>query len=195
MENFKSTGKLLTFASFRGILYKIFFLAGLGLLFTGCNPMKAYSDYDESVDFSVFSSFDFYESTNSGLDSLDHDRVKQSVHRVLTEKGNEFGSSPDLKVNFYAEQYQENRQHNLGVNIGTMGHRGGGSIGGGIPIPNIQNMLNVTFELVDAATSVLYWQATVETKVPKNLSGVERSAFFEKIVREAFKKYPPQKKN
>ena len=54
------------------------------------------------------------------------------------------------------------------------------------------NILRLTFDLVDADTESLVWQAVVEASFDLDADPEERRARLHQMVKEAFEAYPPK---
>ncbi|HLS29812.1 MAG TPA: DUF4136 domain-containing protein [Flavobacteriaceae bacterium] len=164
------------------------------ILFTSCGGVKTYTDYDETLDYNQFKTFDFYDPMETGLDDLDEKRLKTSLREVLAEEGFEQQEDPDFMINFYSESYQKKRQHNIGVRVGTFGRNVGGSLGSGIPINSSENIINITVEFAETANNELFWQGVAEGKLSPKSAPEERRAYFKKAIQKLLKSYPPKSK-
>lgn len=172
---------------------KLPYIFGLVLLMlAGCGGVKTAVDYDESINFNRYTDFSFYDNMKTGLTDLDENRFKDAVVKALEEKGISEADNPQLRVNFYSKSFDKRKQHNIGVNIGTIGRHVRGNVGSGIPIRSTQHILSVTVELVDAQSDILIWQGVAEGDTKGNTSPEKRREFFEKMAKKLLKNYPPK---
>lgn len=171
-------------------LLRIFILC---LIFSSCSSTKAVYDYDEQANFSTYNSYAVYPDIRTGLSQLDEKRLLNSVERVMRERNFSTSADPELFLNVYTEQYQEQSRNSLGVGVGGTGGNVGVGVSGGIPLGGPETFLRLTFDLIDVSTDALVWQAVVDSKFDFNASPEERQRRFDKVVREALKGYPPKK--
>ncbi|NJW53928.1 DUF4136 domain-containing protein [Salinimicrobium oceani] len=172
---------------------KILKILCLILFCASCNSTRAVYDYDEQANFPSYKSIGIYPELRSGLSQLDEDRLLKSVEKILSERELFASSSPDLYLNIYTEQYQEQSRNTLGVGVGGTGRNVGVGVSGGIPLGGPETFLRLTFDLIDVSTDALVWQAVVDSKFNFNASPEERQNRFDKIVKEALNAYPPKR--
>ena len=163
------------------------------LLITACGGPQAVYDYDEQASFSDYSTIAIYPEIRTGLSQLDEKRLLNSVENVLRERNFAGGQNPDLYLNIYTEEYQEQSGSSLGVGVGGTGRNVGVGVSGGIPIGGPQTYLRLTFDLINVESDVLLWQAVVDSKFDFNATPEERQRKFDQIVRKALEAYPPKK--
>ncbi|MBW2962238.1 DUF4136 domain-containing protein [Mesonia aestuariivivens] len=172
---------------------KIPFIAPLLiLLITSCGGPKAYFDYDSKANFDQFQSYNFYKEMKSGLNELDEKRLKDALNTSLSKRGFISSATPDFKINFYTEFFENQSNSSIGLGIGGGGGAVGGGVSGGIPIGGSKMYMSVTLEFVNAKDDELYWQAIVEHKYQQEASPEERMYFFSEIVEKALESYPPE---
>jgi hypothetical protein len=171
-------------------LFKFFFVC---LIITSCSSTQAVYDYDEQANFSSYNSVAIYPELRTGLSQLDEKRLLNSVERVLRENDLSLSSSPDLYLNIYSEEFQEQSRNRLGVGVGGTGRNVGVGVSGGIPLGGPETYLRLTFDLIDVKSDALVWQAVVDSKFNFNARPEERQKRFDRIVDKALKNYPPKK--
>ncbi|NJY63144.1 DUF4136 domain-containing protein [Salinimicrobium sp. CDJ15-81-2] len=164
----------------------------LFLLITACGGPRAVYDYDEQANFSTYSTINIYPEIQTGLSQLDEKRLLTSVENVFRERNLSAGQNPDLYLNIYTEEYQEQSGNSLGIGVGGTGRNVGVGVSGGIPLGGPQTFLRLTFDLIDVESDVLVWQAVVDSKFDFNASPEERQRRFDQIVKEALEGYPPK---
>ena len=170
-----------------------YILIGLFLLITSCGGPQAVYDYDEQADFSRYTTVAIYPEIRTGLSQLDEKRLLNSVENVLRERNLSTGQNPDLYLNIYTEEYQEQSGSSLGVGVGGTGGNVGVGVSGGIPLGGPETYLRLTFDLIDVQNDALVWQAVVDSKFNFNASPEARQKRFDQIVKEALDAYPPKK--
>ena len=172
---------------------KLFKFFGLILLMAACSGPRAAYDYDEQVNFANFSTVAIYPEIQTGLSQLDQKRLLSSVDNVLREKNLSFSETPDLYLNIYTEEYQEQNRSSLGVGVGGTGRNVGVGVSGGIPLGGPETYLRLTFDMVDVSNDALIWQAVVDSEFNFDAKPEARQKRFDRIVREALEAYPPKR--
>lgn len=74
----------------------------LGLLISGCNAKRVSYDYDKSIDFYSYKSFDFHQKSLEKLEmnDLDKRRIVSTIRKNFQAKGlKEDHTDPDLHIN------------------------------------------------------------------------------------------------
>lgn len=151
-----------------------------------------YTDFDKSVDFSKYKSFDYYIEPNTGLSELDQKRVKESIDSLLNSKNITQQTIPEFSINFYAEFYTVETENSIGVGLGTGGRNVGGSVSSDIPIRTQKDMIALTIEFVDALTKELFWQGVMERKMKDFKDPSERDVYISEIVSKILAEYPQE---
>ena len=169
-------------------LFYLFFI----VLFISCASKQVYTDFDKSVDFSKYKSFDYYIEPNTGLSELDQKRVKESIDSLLNSKNITQQTIPEFSINFYAEFYTVETENSIGVGLGTGGRNVGGSVSSDIPIRTQKDMIALTIEFVDALTKELFWQGVMERKMKDFKDPSERDVYISEIVSKILAEYPPE---
>lgn len=165
----------------------------LCLFISSCNAPQAVYDYDQEVSFEKYSTYSIYPDLHSGLSQLDERRLLSSLEKGLRNKGFSASNTPDLYVNVYSEEYQEQSRNNLGIGVGGGGGNVGVGVSGGIPLGGSKTFLKLTFDFIDVQNDALVWQAVVESKFDPDASPEKRQARFDKIVKKALNGYPPKR--
>lgn len=170
-------------------LFKILFLC---LFIFSCNPPRAAYDYDQQATFDKYTTYSIYPGFDSGLSQLDERRLLSSLERGLQNEGFSVSNIPNLYVNVYSEEYQEQSRNNLGIGVGGGGGNVGVGVSGGIPLGGSKTFLKLTFDFIDVQDDALVWQAVVESKFDPDAGPEKRQAKFDKIVEKALNGYPPK---
>ncbi|MGB7842164.1 MAG: DUF4136 domain-containing protein [Salinimicrobium sp.] len=162
------------------------------LFLYACSTTQVAYDYDEQANFSQYTTYSIYSQMDSGLSPLDEKRMVQSLEKGLQNANLSQAENPNLYINYYTEEYQQDNRERLGIGIGGGGGNVGVGVSGGIPIGAPDDFLRITFDLIDAKTKALVWQAVVDTKFNRNASPKARQEKFDVVVEKALKKYPPK---
>lgn len=162
------------------------------LVFASCVSKKVYVDYDESLDYSQYDSYDFYIE-DSGMSQLDENRIISSIDSVLTSKDIDRKTIPKFSINFYAEFYMVETENNIGLSVGSGNETVGGSASSNIPLRTQKEMVALTIEFVDALTKELFWQGVMERKLKTFKHPSERDLFISEIVSTILAEYPPER--
>ncbi|WP_037319160.1 DUF4136 domain-containing protein [Salegentibacter sp. Hel_I_6] len=163
------------------------------VIIASCNTPKAVYDYDDTVNFNQYNTYEFFPDFQSGLSQLDETRLIASLKNGMESKGFSISKEPDIYVNAYSREFMDQNRSSIGVGIGGGGRGGGVGVSGGIPIENNSVILEVTVDFINAEEDSLIWQAVVETKFNPNASPEERRAMFDKMIQKALEGYPPSK--
>lgn len=166
----------------------------LSFLLTSCNSPHVVFDYDAAVDFTQFRSYQLFPDFRTSLSQLDEKRLINSLSGAMQSKGFMISENkPDLYVNIYTEEFQEQNPNTLGVGLGSGGGNVGVGVSGGIPLGGPKNYVRFIIDFIAVEEDALVWKAEVETKFNKNASPEQRQALFDKIIAKALSEYPPKK--
>jgi hypothetical protein len=163
------------------------------LILTSCNAPQAVYDYDQQINFSQYQTYDIYPDLLTGLSQLDEERLIKSARQQLQEKSLSHSDNPDLFLNIYSEEFRQQSDSRLGIGVGGGSRNVGVGVSGGIPLGGPETYLRLTFDLIDADTDALVWQAVVESSFDLNASPAERQKRFDQIVQKALVGYPPKR--
>jgi len=169
---------------------KIIFLL-LALVGLGCSSIQVRHDYERGVDWSAYRTYDFYPDLETGLSELDARRLAGVVDEVMREKGYQQAEEPDLLLNIYSEVYEDGPPSTVGVGLGGTGGNVGGGVSVGIPVSGSNLARVITFDLLDAASKSLLWQAVSTDRYHEGASPEQREERFRQIAQRVFAKFPP----
>ncbi len=150
-------------------------------------------DYDDTTDFSQYSTYNFYPSIDSGLSDLDDKRVMQATDSLMQARGFVKSETPQLYINFFARENISNSRNTLGIGIGGGGGNVGVGVSGGIPIGGRVVNQQLTMDFIDVAKDDLVWQAVADAEYKEKASPVQKQAHYWDILTKMLKKYPPKK--
>jgi hypothetical protein len=160
-------------------------MAGL----SGCSTISVQTDYDNTVDFSKYRSFDFMQSgstyqTNQvgGISPFVFQRAMQTTEEFLIGKGyTKNTTDPDIQIVYHIGTQDK-------VNVTSWGY-GYGRWGGGVDVYEYTKG-TLIIDFVDNETDDLFWRgaatATVDDTAGANQSKIDAA------IQKILSKYPPQ---
>jgi hypothetical protein len=178
--------------------FRIFSIIIVALSVFGCASPTVISNIDNSVDFSAYRSYGFFETLatdKENYESMESNILKVAVAKQLERRGLVYAENPDLLVNFYINTEEKIRSRSTPtMGGGYYGYRDpyydtwGGYGGTETRIEQYtQGTLNIDF--VDSQRKSLVWEGSVSgritEKVLKNLS-----TEIEKAVDDIFSAFP-----
>lgn len=193
-------------------IFKLFGLAGLIFLLNACSGVKVTSDYDKTVDFTKYKTYEYYgwsQDSDKLLNRFDKERIEKAFGDEFTKRGMKYvKSGGDLIVTLYivTEQKQQTTATTTGVG-GTYGGYGYGGYagygpgwgwGGGMATTSY-NTYNYTdgtlvIDVYDAAEKKLVWESAGVKTINESTNGREER--IANSVKQIMKPYPvaPEKK-
>ncbi|WP_290697969.1 DUF4136 domain-containing protein [Lacinutrix sp.] len=163
------------------------------LCISSCAPIYVNHDYEKSTNFQDYKTYNFFSNIESGLNSLDENRLMSALETKLNAMGLEKSENASFLIDIKSDEFQENSRNNVGVGLGG-GNRGfGGGISVGIPVGQPSINMQITVEFVDESKTGLFWQATSECGFKPNQKPEKREARFQAIVEKMLEGYPPEK--
>jgi len=164
------------------------------VVLASCSSVKVNYDYDKTVDFSSYSTYNYYSDMQSGLSQLDEKRLLNALDSTLKARGYRLAEEPELFINIISNEYRSAPNNNVGVGLGGGGRNVGGGISVGLPLggPNMQRSIQI--DLVDAQRDALVWQAVAESGLRENASPSVREDKLRAVVKKVFSKFPPKVK-
>jgi hypothetical protein len=160
------------------------FLAGGIALVTACSTLRTSVDYDRSLDFSRYKTFDFGRGTPARR-SFTQKRIEDVVASTLRSKGltSVRDERPDLRV--YTHIVLENQQR-----IDTVVYGYGWRWGGGITTTIVTNVPVGTLivDLVDTESKELVWRGQATDTIDRDSEA--RDEQLRNAVTEMFEGFP-----
>tara|TARA_B100000949_G_scaffold214300_1_gene209725 strand:+ start:2676 stop:3209 length:534 start_codon:yes stop_codon:yes gene_type:complete len=175
------------------IMRYLFFIP-LIFVFLSCSAVRVNHDYDKAVDFSNYSTYNYYADMKTGLSQLDERRLLRALDSTLKARGYRLAEEPELFINIMSDEYRGAPNNNVGVGIGGTGRNVGGGISVGLPLGGSNWKRSIQFDLVDAQRDALVWQATAESGLRDNASPSVREEQLQAVVKKVFSKFPPKVK-
>jgi hypothetical protein len=153
-----------------------------------CSTLSTDVDYDHTIDFSQFHTFQLKEGTPSPVTFTQRD-IESSVMSALTSKGwSSVTMNPDILVYTHVALSQQ-KQWNA-TSMGGFGYRGWRGMGGGMATATETNIPIGTLivDLVDAQTHEMVWRGIARNQVKQN---GDSQGQIEQAVQALFKTFPP----
>ncbi len=172
------------------------FVCSLILLFLvlSCTSVRVNYDYDKDIDFSSYTTYNYFSDMQSGLSQLDEKRLVRILDSTLKTRGYRLVEEPDFFINILSNEFQSAPNSSVGVGIGGGGRNVGGGISVGLPVGNPGIQRSIQFDFVDAQRDALFWQATAESGYRENASPSVRESNLRALVKKVFSKFPPKAK-
>ncbi len=164
-------------------------VTGTILLLAGCATIKVYSDFDPSVDFSRYATFDFI-GRPKGLDTFMQQRARTAVLRRLEARGVQRAEhDPDLLVAIAARTrvYKQINTVNWGWGYGWGWY---GGMGGSTSYVSDVPVGSLVIDLVDARTNQLVWRGLA--RVDLSADPRKNARILEDAIALIFDRYPPR---
>ncbi len=160
-------------------------------LLMGCSSSKVIIDYDTKINFTQFTTYNFYSDIGKGLNEFDAKRVVKWLNFELQEKGFSETENPDFYINVIAE-FSKAQNNTIGIGIGSGTNNGGFNISGGIPIGGEKLQEKFSIEFVNAKTNEIIWVGVLNSVVKENRKPEIKEAHFQEIIKKILEKYPPK---
>jgi hypothetical protein len=171
-------------------------LASVGL-FQGCaSKPELRADYDRTVDFAKFRSFNFVKTPSTdtlGYGNLVTQQIEASIKGELEKRGYAQGDSPDLLVNFSGKLQEKTDIQSTGGSHGYYGYRGYGAWPGyayGTDVYTVRYTVGtINVDLIDASRNQMVWEGVAVGEVTKKHLE-NREAAIAKAIEKIFSQYP-----
>ena len=160
------------------------------MLLSSCSLMKVSYDYERTLDFSQYKTYNYYSDIDSGLSDLDHDRLLNKFDDAMKERGLTLSSSPDFYVNISSQELEKQQSTGVGVSVGGTGGNVGGGMSVGFPLGETM-IRQMRFDFIDEDGIGLFWQAISESPLDEYATPLERKYDIEKLVKKVLEQYPP----
>lgn len=170
---------------------KVFLICIFSVFLISCGATVAV-DYDMEADFSVYKSYNIYPTLDSGLSKLDDDRIIHITDSLMQDRGLIKSETPQLYINFYANETVSPSRSRLGIGVGGGGGNVGVGVSGGIPIGGRTINQELIMDFIDVQNDNLVWQAVAEGELKERSTPEKKEAYYLDILQKILKKYPPK---
>ncbi|MGR5178519.1 DUF4136 domain-containing protein [Vibrio parahaemolyticus] len=162
------------------------------ILLTGCAADVA-TDYDASVNFSVFKTYQYLENPEAPV-SLDGARIKKAVDSEMMIRGVQYvAEGGDVLVHYDILEGSELIADgpSVGFGIGTGSRNSAYGIGVRTPTRVKEKKFGkLTVELIDARSNDVVWRSVSQRQLTETMEPAERDALVQDQVNKMFKQYP-----
>ena len=161
----------------------------IGALSLACSTVTTSYDYDHTINWSQFHTFQIAEGTKDPVTFVQK-RIEDSITSTLSSKGwQPVTSNPDILVYSHVVLSQE-KQWNA-TSMGGYGYRGWGGMGGGMATATETNIPIGTLivDLVNPKTKEMVWRGRASDQVSQ--SGEGDPSKIQNAVQQLFDKFPP----
>ncbi len=163
----------------------------LAAAFVGCvSSITTSVDFDRSVDFSRYRTYDWLRSGTIGNDILET-RLAAAIDRELAARGLVRSESPDLYVAMHGRLSKEvqYRAYDTGWGYGWRRSSAGPTMIRRQEVP----VGTLVVDLVDARDKELVWRGTATSAIDTTASVEKREAAVQESVGKLFAAYPPKR--
>jgi len=156
-----------------------------------CSTVRVKYDLDKTVDFTNYSTYNYYPEIQTGLSDLDSRRLYNAIDSTMQMRGILLSEEPDFYINVQSKSFVTPNNSTVGVGIGGTSGNVGGGVSIGVPLGGSNLERELIFDLVDSQKDALFWQAISLSNFSENSSPNTRERKLYEIVAKVFSKYPP----
>ena len=150
-------------------------------------------DYDRGIDFSDFTSYQFYSDIASGVNELETKRIMKAIETSLENR--EFTRTDYCRfyINFYVSEYVTESRNTLGIGVGGGGGNVDVGVSGGMPIGGRLINQRLTIDVIDTSRGQeLVWQAVIDGEIKEKSTPEQKEAYYYSVIEKALQKFPPK---
>jgi uncharacterized protein DUF4136 len=154
----------------------------------GCSTMTTSVDYDHTINWSKYSTFQIMEGTKAPS-SFTQKRIENGITQALQAKGwTPTTNNPSILV--YPHVVLSEQKQWTTTSMGGFGYRGWGGMGGGMATTTQQNIPIGTLivDLVDPNTKEMVWRGLAQDQVKGN---GEDQGTIDEAMQKLFQNFPP----
>jgi hypothetical protein len=155
----------------------------------GCSSSKVMTDFDNTINFSDFKTFSFYEDVGQGLNELDVNRVTSALKLEMKQRTFQEVENPDFFINVTSKISENPNKNLMGVGLGN----GGFSLSGGIPIGGKKLNEEFVIEFVNAKTDQVIWEGIINSTIKEKRTPEQKELHFNEIIKKILDSYSPKK--
>ncbi|MFV0530729.1 MAG: DUF4136 domain-containing protein [Flavobacteriales bacterium] len=168
----------------------------LGIVFVAvsCSGPKVMYDYDRSVNFAQYKTFNFHPNMNlNTISELDGKRILNAIESQMNAKGYQLLDTPDFYVDVVPSTRTRKKQTgSVGVGLGNWGRNFGINIGTSVPITKEVEDSSLVLEMIDAHSSEMIWQGVFENTTGTVNNPSEKEKMVNRSVNELLINFPPK---
>jgi hypothetical protein len=159
------------------------------ILLMSCSSVKVMTDFDNTINFSEFKTFSFYEDVGQGLNELDVNRVISTMKLEMKQRTFQEVENPDFFINVTSKISENRNSNSIGIGLGN----GGFGLSGGIPIGGKKLNEEFVIEFVNSKTDQVIWEGILNSKIKEKRTPEQKELHFNEIIKKILAAYPPKK--
>lgn len=154
----------------------------------GCSSSKVLTDFDNTINFSDFKTYSFYEDVGQGLNELDVNRVISALKLEMKQRTFQEVENPDFFINVTSKISENRNSNTIGIGVGN----GGFGLSGGIPIGGKKLNEEFVIEFVNAKTDQVIWEGILNSKIKEKRTPEQKELHFNEIIKKILDRYSPK---
>ena len=156
-------------------------------LLMGCSSSKVMTDFDNTINFSDFKTYSFYEDVGQGLNELDVNRVTSVLKLEMKQRTFQEVENPDFFINITSKISENPNKNLIGIGLGN----GGFGLSGGIPIGGKKLNEEFVIEFVNAKTDKVIWEGILNSTIREKRTPEQKELHFNEIIKKILDTYSP----
>ena len=162
------------------------------LSLVGCSSSKVVYDFDNTMDFTKYQSYQYFDDMGEGLNELDSKRFQASIDKFLDSVQIKRIDSPSFFIHVISES-SKIEGTGIGIGLGSGGGNVGFGMSTGISLQSQRLQEKITIDFVDSITNKLFWQGVLTVKRKERMSPESRIELINEIVQRILSNFPPKK--
>ena len=154
----------------------------------GCSSSKVMTDFDNTINFSDFKTFSFYEDVGQGLNELDVNRVTSVLKLEMKQRTFQEVENPDFFINVTSKISENPNKNLMGIGLGNVGF----GLSGGIPIGGKKLNEEFVIEFVNAKTDQVIWEGIINSTIKEKRTPEQKELHFNEIIKKILDTYSPK---
>ncbi|WP_194766128.1 DUF4136 domain-containing protein [Tamlana sp. I1] len=168
---------------------KIIFLA---FLLVACASIHVNYDYDKTINFENYKTYQYFADMQTGFSELDTNRLLDAIDSKMQTLGYSVSETPDFYIDIKSQTYQDVQGSSVGVGLGGGGGHVGGGVSIGIPVGQSHTNCKMTIDFVDHAKKQLFWQALSDFSFNPTQTPDQKEETFKRLIEKVLSQYPPE---
>lgn len=172
----------------------------LGLMAASCTPIKIVADYDRSIDFNTYKTFNFlpwHKDNSRLLNDFDKSKIYSAITKELEDRGyKKVMGEGDLAINIMLVTEKKTAYSSYSTHYNHFGYGYHYPFGFGHTATYYDKIEymdgSLIIDMIDNKQKKLVWQGTVVTEVDKNPENKEQR--INRVASSLFAKFPVEKK-
>ena len=151
----------------------------------GCSSSKVMTDFDNTINFSDFKTYSFYEDVGQGLNELDVNRVTSVLKLEMKQRTFQEVENPDFFINITSKISENPNKNLIGIGLGNVGF----GLSGGIPIGGKKLNEEFVIEFVNAKTDQVIWEGILNSTIKEKRTPEQKELHFNEIIKKILDTY------